>query len=235
VARCLSCATAWMVEPDWLDWAYSRAISALDTGVVLRNELLRPVVLGLASFVFNSDGPFLDFGGGHGLFARMMRDVGLDYFSEDPYADNLFCDLGASRRVPDHLRMITCFEVLEHLREPHDVLAGLFERTSVVLASTEVLSSRALDPEWWYFGWEGGQHILFLSEAGLDSLARKVGANRISVGSLHLFFRGDLAVWKARLVMKLGRWLLPYVFLRMKFKSLVQDDFEAIRAGLAGS
>ncbi len=36
--------------------------------------------------------PFLDYAGGYGVFTRLMRDIGFDFYWHDPYTQNLFAN-----------------------------------------------------------------------------------------------------------------------------------------------
>jgi len=37
-------------------------------------------------FLFKKFGKFLDFGGGYGIFTRLMRDIGFDFYWYDPHS-----------------------------------------------------------------------------------------------------------------------------------------------------
>src|SRR5688572_28604301 len=76
--HCTRCDLIQTELPYWLEEAYSQAISQLDTGAMHRNHMasrLTAAVVRLAGI----EGPFLDYGGGHGVFVRMMRDLGFDF------------------------------------------------------------------------------------------------------------------------------------------------------------
>ncbi len=67
---------------------------------------------------FDYTAKFIDYGGGVGVFTRIMRDRGLQFYRQDKYTQNLFAqyfdiaDLNIDQR---HFELATCFEVLEHL------------------------------------------------------------------------------------------------------------------------
>ena len=88
--RCPRCGLIQTDAPFWLDEAYSEALSALDVGAIQRNELCRRLTTIVAAvFGITRNTRCLDYGGGYGVFSRMMRDSGFDFRWSDRYANNL--------------------------------------------------------------------------------------------------------------------------------------------------
>src|ERR1700739_395090 len=86
---CRTCEFWFLPDPDWLPEAYSRAISALDTGAVVRNrQVFHSIALPLRFLAAN--GRVVDWAGGAGLLTRMLRDCGFDAYWQDTYAENVF-------------------------------------------------------------------------------------------------------------------------------------------------
>ena len=79
-------------EPYWLADAYSSAITKLDVGMVFRNLQLAERTNKLLLASFNKNGKFLHYAGGYGLFTRLMRDRGFNFYHTDPYCQNLFAE-----------------------------------------------------------------------------------------------------------------------------------------------
>ena len=61
-----------------------------DTGIIKRNILLAKRTSAILFFLFNKKESFLDYGGGYGLFVRLMRDGGFNFYWNDPFTENLF-------------------------------------------------------------------------------------------------------------------------------------------------
>src|SRR5690606_33910516 len=88
--QCDSCFFIQTENPYWLDEAYSSgAISVLDVGIMSRNLLLINKTENILFKLFPdfTDFSAVDYGGGHGVFVRMMRDRGFKFYRQDLHAD----------------------------------------------------------------------------------------------------------------------------------------------------
>lgn len=142
---------------------------------VVRNAL-EPGETGLAA---------LDFGGGEGRFAALMRDAGFcNFASYDPF----FGDAPASASAYD---LITAFEVVEHTRDPIGTfreMLGLLRPDGGLLFST-LLQPARLDQGWWYLAPRNG-HVSLHCWRSLRSVARRLRVECLSINEgLHLFYR----------------------------------------------
>jgi hypothetical protein len=129
----------------------------------------------------------VDFGAGHGILVRLMRDRGFNFFWSDLHANNDYargfeCPEGAT------FDFLTAFEVLEHLVDPVSELSRLMSLSDNVFVSTSLVPQPVPKlPEWWYFVPSSGQHISFYTVESLKLLATRFGRNLLSVGPYHLF------------------------------------------------
>src|SRR4051812_4232747 len=87
---CETCGLLHTEKPYWLDEAYSNAIVATDVGIARRNVVTSTTAAAVWSWLYKGKGKFIDLAGGYGLFVRLMRDMGFDYYWSDPYASNVF-------------------------------------------------------------------------------------------------------------------------------------------------
>lgn len=214
--QCGACGFLQVRAPHWLDEAYSDAIGAMDTGLVMRNlhiaDMLSALLLWLGFQPGDAARPFLDFGGGLGLLVRLMRDRGFAFYWSDAYARNELA------RGFDHApeigpcAAVTAFEVLEHTPDPAAFLREALAagQSDTLILSTELYSGVLPPPDWWYFAREGGQHIGFFRRETLEALARREGLNLASHGDIHVFSRravddGALRWAKSRAGRLLGR------------------------------
>lgn len=176
--------------PHWLGEAYDSAITKLDLGLVQRNVELSERIHRILYKHFNHQGQFLDYAGGYGMFTRLMRNKGFDFYHTDHYCQNLFAtDLELKDAPVDQFELLTAFEVFEHLENPAAELAEYFKLSDNLLFSTVLLP----DPipqsgDWWYYSLETGQHISFYTKASLQYLADKYNKVFYTDGKwLHLF------------------------------------------------
>jgi hypothetical protein len=196
--QCKNCGFIQTEEPYWLDEAYGQAISELDIGIIYRNINLSNIVEEiLYRNIFNVDKECLDYGGGYGMFVRIMRDKGFDFYRHDPYCDNLFAKHFDVTDLPENKRfeILTAFEVFEHLKDPISQLEKMLELSDNIIFSTELQPQNISAPEdWWYFVPETGQHLSFYNRNSLAALARNFGLNFYTNGShIHIFTRKTLA------------------------------------------
>ncbi len=186
---CDECGFMQTEEPYWLEEAYSDAISISDTGVMARNNYFADVSKIILSILSNPKGKFLDFGGGYGIFTRLMRDKGFDFYWYDKYAKNLLArgfegDINNSR-----YDVVTSFENFEHFLNPLDEIKTILGISDTILFSTELLPQDIPSPDkWWYYCLEHGQHISIFSMKTLEFIAKQNSLNFVSNGSnLHIF------------------------------------------------
>jgi hypothetical protein len=132
----------------------------------------------------------IDFGGGLGLFTRMMRDRGFNFLSYDLYAQPFFSDRYSLRSLAGQSpAVVTAFEVLEHFSNPAHDLRQLFEtRPALVIATTELFAGQ--DAHWPYLAEDTGQHIFFYSQRALGEVAKRFGYGLAFVCGLIVFVGG---------------------------------------------
>jgi 2-polyprenyl-3-methyl-5-hydroxy-6-metoxy-1,4-benzoquinol methylase len=222
--RCVRCGSVHVMNPVWLDEAYGEALAPTDLGLPSRCYRNAIITARLITICFRTSSRFLDYGGGNGLFVRLMRDRGYDFSHHDRHSTNRYApgvevaDLGGER-----FDLVTAFEVLEHLKEPRRVIEKIFSMTDVLLASTMLLPEPPPHPhDWWYYAPETGQHIVFFSKEGLARMAAHVGARHIACGNLHLISRRPAPSLAVRFALQAPVELLDRLTRR---KSLLEHDY----------
>ncbi len=185
--KCKSCGFVQTEKPYWLTEAYSSAITAQDIGLIGRNIFYAPIVSALIKMSFAKSGKFLDYGGGYGMFVRLMRDRGFNFFRFDTYCQNIFA-IGFDHENQSGYELITAFEVFEHLADPLEEIETMLKKSRNIFFSTE-LQPRAFvnEKDWWYVMAETGQHISLYSIDALRFIANKYGLNLYTNGiNFHL-------------------------------------------------
>jgi 2-polyprenyl-6-hydroxyphenyl methylase/3-demethylubiquinone-9 3-methyltransferase len=129
-----------------------------------------------------------DFGGGNGLFARLMSNSGMAFTSIDPYGTNQGHDTG------QRYQAITAFEVLEHVVDPVSTLRSITNLGDpdgfFVLASTFAVPKTVRPGQlatWWYAAPRNG-HVSLYSTGAFKVLAHQNGLTYLEVTpKTHLF------------------------------------------------
>jgi hypothetical protein len=222
--RCGNCGFIQSEEPYWLAEAYSSAIASLDVGIMQRNLENAEVTACMLSLLFPEVKLALDFGGGHGIFVRLMRDRGFPFHWHDVHASNDYAR-GFEYEPSLKYEFATAFEVLEHLPAPVGELSQLMARSANVFVSTLLLPEPAPAPaEWWYYALQTGQHISFYTLNSLQLIAAHFGRRLLSHGVYHLFTTEPLSAFTYRLATRVRTARLVNRF--RKRASLIESDFQ---------
>ena len=229
-------------KPYWLSEAYAQPINETDTGLVQRNifhcELLEVIIEALSM----RNGKFLDVAGGYGLLTRLMRDKGFDCYSKDKYCQNLFAKAFEPASEEDRFDAIFAFEVLEHIENPLEFLATLFNQYGcrTAIFSTVTFKMKIPSRDWWYYSFETGQHITFYQTRTLEMLANRLKCKYYKINSgFHIITDIDLtpikkAVLLNRAIRKLFSFYVKNKRIRssktwedyLKIKKLVEEKSE---------
>lgn len=233
--RCENCGFIQTETPYWLDEAYSEAITRSDIGLLDRNLEMMRKTRDLISICFDPAGRFIDYGGGYGVFVRLMRDQGFDFYRHDPICKNLFAQ-GFEAQAGINYELLTAWEVFEHLVDPMAEIERMLSYSQNLFFST-ILLPEVPSPlgEWWYYGLEHGQHVAFYSPQTLRVIAQKHNLALIySDGATHLMGRKKIHPMMISFVLE-GQ----YKFFRRLFSfrsraSLLEKDFQQIRGQPGG-
>ena len=221
--------------PYWLDEAYAVAISDLDTGLVSRNLRNRKRLAPLLLHLFQRNDTFLDIAGGYGLLARLMRDLGFDFYTTDKYCDNI---LAKSFEPPPNFKAqaLCAFEVLEHVENPLKFIEENMVKyqSDTFIFSTQTFDNNAIpDKNWWYYSFEIGKHITFCQPRTFQKIAEKLGANYHRIdSSFHVISRKHIQKWMMR-ILRSGKLLDVfynfYVRRKMSSYSRTWDDYHLVK------
>ncbi len=228
--RCSSCSFVQTDEPIWLKEAYESAITSLDIGLASRNIMLRDEVKKIIDSYFPKSNLFLDYAGGYGMFVRLMRDAGFNYYRQDDYCENIFANyFDIKDSDVNHFDIVTGFEVLEHFDDPLTEIEKIFKFSDTAIFSTELSPELNEDIEkWWYLTEETGQHIAFYNKSAMEIIAKKFGKNYYCRnGNLHIFTPLKLNNFKPKQRKFLG---LKFLQKKIKRKSLTEKDYYFIKS-----
>jgi len=230
---CSNCGFIFTENPYWLDEAYESAITKVDTGILWRNNLLSKQVSIILFYLFDKNAKFLDYAGGLGIFTRLMRDIGFDFYWDDLYSKNEL-SRGFEYDKCLNINAITSFEAFEHFENSINEIEKMLEISPNIIFSTELQPKPNPNPdEWWYYLFDTGQHINFYSIKTLQYLAQTYGLYFYSLGWIHIFSKKKLNkkffklrqfLFKINMLDKYENYLFEKIKKEMKPK--YQEDME---------
>lgn len=228
--KCEHCGFVQTEQPYWLAEAYSDAIANIDIGPVNRSVQCSEKAMALIVSFFRAHEKFIDYGGGYGIFVRMMRDRGLNFFYYDKYCENILAkNFEASRG--ERYELLTAFEVFEHLENPVEELNEMLSFSKNIFFTTELMPLNYPKPnEWWYYALDYGQHISFFTPRSLRILAERANLYFYSNGFYHLITEKRISEKLFRLAMhkNISGILAHMLGAYRGIDSLLPADFEKI-------
>jgi hypothetical protein len=226
--HCSECGFIQPEEPYWLQEAYESPLNTEDTGILKRNEYFRSRVTLLLKDLFDAKGKFLDYGGGYGVFTRLMRDVGFNYFWQDKYAQNIL-SRGFSHEEGVRYEAISAFEVFEHLLDVDSEVDEMLKYSDTIVFSTLLHGGDEIPlKDWWYYAFNHGQHISLFTLKSLEILATSKGLKFYSNGiNLHIFTKLNYSNQRFKRQMFLAKWFW-FFFKGRGFISKTNSDFELL-------
>jgi hypothetical protein len=196
--RCKYCGFMQTEKPYWLHEAYESPFSIVDTGLICRPLFFSKVTENIILKYYQSSARFLDYGGGNGVFVRLMRDKGYDFYRLDKYAANIYAagfDLLDVNEADRKFELLTSVEVVEHFEDPVCGFSEMFSFTNDLLCTTllQETSDQADMINWYYLAEFSGQHISFYTKKSMTIMAEKFDCNYYTNEfDLHLFTRKKL-------------------------------------------
>lgn len=231
--RCPHCGLIQTEKPYWLDEAYTSAITEQDLGSVNRAVTNARFAKTLILSNFDCNAKFIDYGGGYGIFVRMMRDAGFDFYRYDTYCENLFAKgYDAEPEGKNQYELLTAYEVFEHLVDPIEEIGKMLTYSRNLLFSTQLVPPSVPKPgEWWYYAIEHGQHVTLYTAEALDEIGRRFGLHFCTNGTdLHLLSEKKIpqAVFSALLRSKVSTLAQAVFKGRKQHDSLLTADVNRI-------
>lgn len=235
--HCPECDFIQSEEPYWLDEAYKYPINIEDTGLVSRNILLAKRTSTILYQVFDEKGIFLDYAAGYGLFVRLMRDCGFDFYWSDIHSENLLArGFEYNPGIHKYFEVVTVFECFEHFSDPIKEVQKLLNISSNIIFSTETFNKKVPSPnEWDYYGFSHGQHVSFYSQKTLQTIAQQFGLNFYSNGkSYHLLTKKNISNFLFSSLLKVSMFGFP-LLVKWKLGSRRLSDFNKMKLSRSAS
>jgi len=227
--QCTVCEFGQTEKPYWLEEAYINSMNLSDTGVMMRCERLSKICTSLITLFFKSNGVYLDYAGGYGVFTRTMRDIGFDFYWTDPYTKNVIAR-GFDGRTDQRYEAVTTFESFEHFEDPLAELEKILTLTDTVIITTDLVQSVPMKKDWWYIAAEHGQHIAFHSKKSFKTMAQKYGMQYYNTQNVHILSKKPLGfLGSAFMKFKYAKHLLyaGYFFIAPFMQSKAVSDMNS--------
>jgi hypothetical protein len=190
--QCNSCGFSQTENPYWLEESYISSINLSDTGVMYRSERMSKITTTIISLFFNKKGAFLDYAGGFGVFTRTMRDIGFDFFWNDPYTKNELAR-GFEGELDRKYELVTSFESFEHFEKPLEEIEKILKLSDTIILTTDLISIPAPKHEdWWYYASEHGQHVAFYSKKTFKIIAEKYNLKYHNMMNVHILTKKNI-------------------------------------------
>ena len=221
--RCEHCYFVQTETPFWIEEAYKNALNLSDTGIMVRNLKFQKRLTPILFFIFGKQNKYLDYAGGYGIFTRIMRDVGFDFYWLDKYATNLI-SRGFEHKEENKYSAISAFEVFEHLVDPIAEIEEMLKYSDTIIFSTQLIKDDLPDLNWWYYGFSHGQHVALYHKKTLLYLAKKFNLNLASNNEdLHILSSKNISSMKFNFFYKSAKYNL-FSFLKLFLKSKTNSD-----------
>jgi hypothetical protein len=225
---CSHCGLLQTEKPYWLEESYASPIAVADTGIIQRNLYLSRLCTVVLYFLFSIRSKYIDLAGGYGIFVRLMRDYGFDFYWNDKYTENKFA-LGFSAEEPiKGYAVATAFEVMEHLEEPMLFLQEVMEKHGIetLLFSTELYDGAPPNPsDWWYYSFGTGQHISFYKKETFELMAERLGCRFIPGKYLHILTKKKISSPIFRMCSHPVFFIPVFSFIKKRLKSKTMSDY----------
>ncbi len=232
--ECISCGFVQTESVYWLKEAYENSMNLSDTGIAVRNLRLSRIATTILFLFFGTKKRYLDYAGGYGLFTRLMRDIGFDFYWSDPFTPNLLAR-GFEDKTNEKFTLATSFESFEHFDNPKEEVKKILLKADNILISTELLPAPTPKiTDWWYYAPEHGQHIAFYTKRTFQLLAQQSNMHYYNADNIHLLANKPMSFFARGLFYIPGIKYLFYLFsypISWKMRSKTKADMEQLKGG----
>ena len=187
--RCTACKALQTDPPHWLDEAYADKAEMYDTGKASRTLVNFLALQRLFAILgVRKTDLAVDFGGGTGLLARLLRDAGYNFHTCDKFGSSEFMGAYAWNEIHRPCRLVSLFEVAEHFADPAAEWQRIFAADpDWVIGSTGLYTGQGAD--WPYLSEASGQHVFFYSNEAIAHIATQAGRQAYQLGMYFLITR----------------------------------------------
>jgi glycosyltransferase involved in cell wall biosynthesis len=191
--RCETCGSLQPETPYWLEEAYSLNAEALDGAASAKSMLhfltFRRLLEILDVKTFDR---CVDYCGGTGLFARLMRDLGYNYSTFDRNGGGELCAAARWYDFDRQAKLVTIFDGIEKFTDPRHEWQTIFSAEPDFVVGTATLYGGE-DAAWPQLAAEVGQRVFFHTANALSEVASRHGRWAYQVGQYFIMSRVPLS------------------------------------------
>jgi hypothetical protein len=163
-----------------------------------------------------------------------MRDKGFDFYWQDPYTTNIMARGFELENIK--YEAVTTFESFEHFVNPIGEIEKILAYSKNIVFSTEPLPDPIPAPaDWWYYGFEHGQHLSFYSKKTFEFIAKKYNMHYYSFDNIHILSEHKHKnIFTLFFQNKIGKLLLYALSfpIAVSMKSLLFTDYNNLKKQL---
>jgi glycosyltransferase involved in cell wall biosynthesis len=189
--QCSGCGALQTDDPQGLRQPHAETVKtdALLASHTLFNVFALPRLLDVLKV--RADDTAVDYGGGAGLFARLMRDLGYNFHLCDPHGSAEYMQNYVVNEFPRKWRVVTLFNVASRFVNPQQDWAQVFAcDPDWVIGNTPIYAQQ--DADWTELTHDEGRPAFYYSLESLAHIARTNGRFAYYLGTYFLFARTAL-------------------------------------------
>ncbi|MBC7383803.1 MAG: hypothetical protein H7296_12560, partial [Bacteroidia bacterium] len=148
---------------------------------------------------------------------------GFDYYWTDKYAQNIISK-GFENSEEKIYQCVTAFELFEHMVNPVEEMEKILIHSDNIIFSTVLTGNKIPDLNWWYYGFNHGQHVALFTSESLRILGAKFDLNFYTNGAnFHMFTKKKMSNYYFKFLIKASKYGL-YNIIKQTIKSRTDSD-----------
>jgi len=144
------------------------------------------------------------------------------------YRENLLSK-GFESKQSINYNLVTSFESFEHFVDPLYEIEKILKYSDNILFSTLLLPKETPAPrEWWYYAFEGGQHVSFYTKKSLEVIAKYFKMNFYTNNrNIHMISKKNINNSFFSFLINIS-YIIPSSFIKLGLKTKINSDMDLL-------